>query len=970
MDDQRSRINDDLRGLMEGEVFVDPVRLALYASDASLYQILPLAVVAPRHREDVVTLVRYAAENQIPLVARGAGTGLAGESLGSGIVVDFSRHLRRVITTSNDRVQVQPGIVYERLNHYLQSRGRMFAPDPAGADRTTIGSMVAIDAAGSRSLRYGTTRDHVEAMQIVLASGDLLEVGREPLPCGPDVPPVKRDLVGQVAQLLRQNQALIEAKQPRSRRNCSGYRLSDMLGESTLDLARLLVGTEGTLALVTELTLRTEPIPPYSGVVLFLFKRLSEAARAVQEILPFEPSACDLLDRRVLSLARESAPEYAELIPEGAEAALVVERQSNDPIEVHGRISLAVERVQRKLRLAFASREAFDPVDVERIWNLPRKVVPLLYRMKGDARPVPFIEDVAVPTDVLPEFLVRGQNIFKHHQITASLYAHAGDGQLHLRPFLNPYDERDLQKIGRLAGEFYEAVFEVGGTISGEHGDGLARTAFIANQYGELLRVFRELKATFDPHNLLNPGKIVGDTPDLLTRNLRSRPDVAPRPNDLPRQLSWERLEILETARRCNGCGACRTQALPERMCPIFRVEPVEEATPRAKANLMRNLLEGSLDAADLQSDACKHVVDLCVNCKMCRLECPAAVDIPRLVTEIKGNYVAENGLRWSDWVVSRVELFAALASLTSLASNWLLENRGVRWAMERFFGVSRYRKLPRFARRPLHRWAARRRLTGPPRPARLGPVAYFADVYTNYCDPDLGKALVRILRRNGVAVRIPAGQRGAGMPLIAAGDLEAAREVARRNVRVLAPLAREGYTILTTEPTAAVCLTQEYSDLLADPDADLVAGQVKDACQYLWELHEQGLLETRPQPLPLSVGCHTPCHLKALEIGTPGQSLLGLIPELRVHSIEAGCSGMAGTFGLKAENFRTSLHAGWPLITQVRESGSACATTECSTCKMQLDQAVQKPTVHPIKLFAAACGLLPELTEVLKRRS
>jgi Fe-S oxidoreductase len=535
---------------------------------------------------------------------------------------------------------------------------------------------------------------------------------------------------------------------------------------------------------------------------------------------------------------------------------------------------------------------------------------------------------------------------------------------------LNPYDEEDRQKISRLAGEFYEAVFEVGGAISGEHGDGLARTAFIPNQYGELHRVFRELKGIFDPHNLLNPGKIVSDTPDLLTRNLRSRPDAATRPNDPPRQLSWNRLEILETARRCNGCGACRTQALPERMCPLFRVEPCEEATPRAKANLMRHVLEGTLEAGALQSDACKQVLDLCVNCKMCRLECPAAVDIPRLVTEIKGNYVAENGLRWSDWVVSRVELFAALASVTSLASNWLLENRGVRWGMERCFGISRYRKLPRFARRPLHRWAARRGLTGPPGASRLGPVAYFTDVYTNYCDPDLGKSLVRILRRNGVGVRIPADQRGAGMPLIAAGDLEAAREIARRNLRVLAPLAREGYTILTTEPTAAVCLSQEYPDLLADPDAELVAGHVQDACQFLWKLHERGKLDTRLSPLPVSVACHTPCHLKALEIGTPGQSLLGLIPDLRVHRIEAGCSGMAGTYGLKAENFRTSLHAGWPLITQVRENGFTCAATECSTCKMQLDQAAAKPTVHPIKLLAHSYGLLPELAGVLAPRN
>jgi FAD/FMN-containing dehydrogenase/Fe-S oxidoreductase len=965
VDDQSVRIRDDLFGLIEGDVDVDPVRTALFASDASLYQIRPLAVAAPRHREDVVTLARYAAENHLPLIARGAGTGLAGESLGRGIVVDFSRHLRRVVTASDGRVRVQPGVVCERLNHYLGTLGQVFPPDPASANRTTIGSMVSIDAAGSRSLRYGTTRDYVESIEVVLASGDVVEFGREPLPPREDDLPVKRDLVGRLAQLLRQNRDLIELKQPRSRRNCSGYHLSDVVDDSALEMRRLLVGSEGTLALITEVTLRTVPVAQHTGVVLFLFERLADAARAVLEILPLEPSACDLLDRRVLSLARESDPRYAALISENAEAALVVERQGSEAIEVHGRVSLMVEQVRRKQKLAFASHEAFDPEAIALLWDLPRKVVPLLYRTKGAARPLPFIEDVAVPTEVLPEFLLRGQNLFKQHQITASLYAHAGDGQLHWRPFLNPHDAGDLRKLERLTRDLYEAVFDVGGTISGEHGDGLARTAFIAQQYGELHRVFCDVKGIFDPHNLLNPGKIVAADADFQLHNLRSQPTAESTGSSaVAPQLAWDRLEILEVAQRCNGCGTCRTQELPERMCPIFRVEPREEASPRAKANLMRHLLEGFLATGDLQSDVCKEVVDLCVNCKMCRLECPAGVDIPKLVTEIKGNYVAESGLRWGDWVISRIELFAALASLTSLGSNWLLENRAVRWGIERLFGISRQRTLPGFARRPFHRWAARRRLTGPARSASGRRVAYFVDVYTNYCDPDLGKALVRILHRHGVGVRIPAEQRGAGMPLIAAGDLEAAREVARHNLRVLAPLAREGYTILTTEPTAAVCLTQEYPDLLDDPDARFVADHVQDACQYLWQMHEQGELDGQRSAVATCVGCHTPCHLKALEIGTPGQSLLQLIPEMRVHRIEAGCSGMAGTFGLKSENFQTSLQAGWPLLSHVRESDIAWAATECSTCKMQLDQAGGKPTVHPIKLLAHSYGLMPEMAD------
>ena len=1031
MDQQRARIQEDLRGLLVGEVRCDDVFVQLYASDASIYEIRPLGGVLPRTTADVVATVRYANQHQIPIHARGAGSGIAGECLGPGLVIDFSKHLRRIIHTDADTVRVQPGVVHERLNAHLRQSGRIFGPDPAMSSVTTMGSVIAVDAAGSHWLRYNSARQHVKSLQVVLADGEVLEVGQEPLLANvnstasrerqlasrerqlasrerqrpedstasrehqrPDesslapssidaLPPAearRRDLVARLAELLGREADLIRRKQPKSLVNTCGYNLVDVLKDGHVDLPKLLSGSEGTLALITEATLGIQPLVRHRGLCVLLFDRLDSALRAVPDIVQLGPSACDLIDRRHLSLARETDPRYDQLISPAAEALLLVEHEGDDPVEVRSRLQQVADRIRRRKRLAFDSRQVVDVEEVELFWQLARKVVPTLYRLKGSTRPLPFIEDLAVPPAALPDFCVQMQNIFKRHQVTASLFGHVGHGQLHVRPFLDLADPADVAKIEPLAADLYQAVFDVGGTISGEHACGLSRTQFIRQQCGELYDVFREVKRIFDPRNVFNPGKVVGDEPGLMVKNLRSvaLPTTAttPAPTNgeasrslIDLQLTWTPSEIAYAARNCNGCGTCRLQSSDTRMCPIFRFAPAEEASPRAKATLMRGIMTGQLSPEVVASEEFKQVVDLCVNCHQCRLECPAGVDIPKLMLEAKAAYVARNGLRLGDWLLTHMDLMGAFGNLISPLANWALGNRPMRWLIEKTLGVAQGRKLPRFAARSFIRRAHRRRLTRPTR--RSGrKVVFFLDIYSNYYDTQLAEALVAILEHNGVAVYVHPGQWTSGMTMLQLGAVDQVRRVAEHNVELLAEAVRQGYHIVTTEPAAALCLTHEYLSLIDDDDARLVAANTSEACTYLWKLHSTGELQLDLKPINAVLGYHLPCHVRALNVGTPALDVMRLIPGLTVHRIERGCSGMAGTFGLKRENFRASLRAGWELIARLRDGDLQAGVTECSSCKMQMEQGTSKPTVHPLKLLALAYGLMPEAGSPLLARS
>jgi Fe-S oxidoreductase len=481
----------------------------------------------------------------------------------------------------------------------------------------------------------------------------------------------------------------------------------------------------------------------------------------------------------------------------------------------------------------------------------------------------------------------------------------------------------------------------------------------------------------------LNPGIKVPLAPRRMTQNLRMSdlrvPDTDAngaegepangRPTRLVEmQLGWRPEEMAVAARACNGCGACRSSSLDVRMCPIFHMSPREEASPRAKANLVRGLLTGGLPDDTFIQDACKEVADLCVHCHMCRLECPANVDVPKMMLEAKASYVKTNGLTLHDWLLARIDTLAALAGRLPGIANRALANPQARWLLEKATGIAQGRKLPHLARRSFLQQSSLRRLHHPPRTAGE-KVLYFVDTYANYFDEQLAESFVAVLHHNRVAVFVPKDQLQAGMPMIATGAVDDAREIAAQNVAMLAEHVRRGYTIVATEPSAALALTHEYPILLDDEDSILVSQHTQEACHYLWQLHQRGRLNLNFQTQRISIGYHVPCHLRALGVGAPAENLLRLVPGMRVNRLDKGCSGMAGLWGVKRENHRASLRAGLELISTIRHGAFQVGATECSTCKMQMEQSSTKPTIHPIKLLALAYGLRPDLVRLVRPR-
>jgi FAD/FMN-containing dehydrogenase/Fe-S oxidoreductase len=954
------QLTDDLRDRFRGALHFDRLSRGRYATDASLFHVEPLAVAVPEDAESVSELVRYCHGHNVPLIPRGAGTGLAGESLGPAVVLDLSAHFRRVLRVGAGTVTVQAGVVLADLNAELAKYGRRFAPDPASAKTCTVGGMIATNASGGNAFAHGYTRDHVAALGVVWDSGEPGVVGRAEA-IGPPTPrpdaPRTRAIATAVAALLRANAERVALTRPRTPFDRCGYQLHGALGAGgEVDLARLLVGSEGTLAVVTEATLRTVPVAGGTSVALLGFPTLEAAVRAGLALRAHHPVSADLLDRRLVGSTRAAG------LP-SVGAALVVSFEADTEREALERAWGAVEALRREHILRVLAEPTCDPAGVAEVWAARAAAVSGLLSA-GGPRPLALVEDVGVPADAVPEFLGRVQEVLRRFEVSASFLIHVLTGQVHARPLLNSDEPADRSKMWPLAEAVHALALELGGTVSSQHGTGLLRTPWVERQYGPLFPVFRELKRVFDPKGVLNPGKIVGPDPSREAWPLRGDREPGTRESEgngarVP-LLVWKGAPEAETA-RCHGCGDCRTRATPARMCPAFRATGEEADSPRGMLN--------ALGAGEgVTPDELRAAAGRCLNCKQCRDECPSKVDVPKLMLEAKARHHAEHGLDRADWFLARAEGFAALGSNFAPLVNVLLARRGPRWLAEKVFGLSRKRRLPSFALRNFFRRARglglhRKRARGDAPRAAL-----FVDVFAAYNDPLIGEAAVAVLQHNGIDVYVPPRQRGSGAAALAQGDLDAARDTAVRNVRALADLTREGFRIVCLEPTSALMLTQDYLALLDDPDARAVASHTVELMVYLGELRTAGKLRTDFKRLDLALGHHVPCHQKALRGAIRGPDLLELIPGVRVHTVDAGCSGMGGTWGLRADRYADSLAAGRAVFAELDRPRVLLGSTECSACRIQMQEGTGKRTLHPVQYLAYAYGLLPDLDARLSK--
>ncbi len=891
----------------------------LYSTDASIYQVEPLGVVFPESAGDVRRAVELAGEHGTSVIVRGAGTSQSGQSIGRGVILDTSRGLDGVLDfdPAARRVVVEPGIVLDRLNAFLRPHGLFFPIDVATASRATLGGMAGNNSAGSRSVRYGHMVEHVRGIEAVLADGRRAWFGRDARggPARTSGPregsgPPPAELDADLRALHAREAGELARRVPDVPRHVAGYALH-RLGREGAGLSDLLVGSEGTLALFTALELDLQPIPAVRALGVCRFDGTAEALAAVPAIVALEPTAVELFDATVLGLAAQM-PSFERILRQLGEDGggrprdiLVVEFAGDDPDAVSASLS-ALESVMDGVAAGVARAESAALQG--RIWALRKAGLNISMSQPAARKPLAFIEDCAIPLERLPEWYRRLTEIIDRHATHAVWYAHASVGCLHVRPALDLRQGDDVERLRAIAVDAFSLAAELGGSHSGEHGDGWIRSEFLEPMLGaRLVSTFGEIKRRFDPEDRLNPGKIV-DPPRMNDASLlRARHGLETR--KLPTALDWEKWGGFAPAvDMCNNNGTCLKRS-PGVMCPSFRATRDERHSTRGRANALRLALSGQLGEDPWTAPELYEAMDLCLGCKGCRIECPTGVDMARMKVEFLHRLRAEQPLSPRDRAFAYLPRYAPLASRLAPLVN--LRNRIPALARlgERVGGLAADRPLPRWSSRPFAAAGLSSRAGGTDREAAGRRVALFVDTFTRYFEPEIARAAVRVLGRAGYRVEAATT---AGRPLccgrtfLNAGLVEEARVELDRTVRALSRFVARGIPVVGLEPSCLLTLRDELPALDPGPEAAAVAERARLLPEWLVE--EEALSRFELAPLPVRrVRVHGHCHEKAFGADSPTLEVLGAIPDLEVEAIPAGCCGMAGSFGYEAEHAEVS---------------------------------------------------------------
>jgi anaerobic glycerol-3-phosphate dehydrogenase C subunit len=952
MNNVPENIASDLSQIIRGNVFTDILHRAAYSTDASIYRIVPRCVVMPRDAGDIAAVVKYARMKKVPVVARGAGTGLAGESLGSGIVFDMTRYMNRILGTQDQgqTVVCEPGVVLDDLNKYLAQFGRKIGPDPSSANRAVVGACVANNSTGAHWLQYGYIGDYAESIEAVLTDGNVVEFKNDFDPKSPPDDEVA-EIAGECFSVLSNKQEVITNALPESRRNRSGYSIAGICKNGRIDLARLLAGSEGTLAIFTKLTLRTVSVPAAKALLQLEFDSLEKMAQAVPIIVAGGASACELMDKTLIDLALEAFPEYSDILPVDAAATLLVEHIGDAPEQVKKKIEKTDSDVGQ---LAKGRTGFFDPAKQARLWKSRKDAGPLLYRKRRREHPAEFMEDVSVDHRKLGDYISGLQEISKKYHINMSFFGHAGDSELHLRPFLDLTEPAEREKMQAIAKDVFSLALSLGGSISGEHAVGLARAAFIRKQYGgEYYELLCKIKKIFDPEGLLNPGKILNDDPDIMVKNLRRLNKVLP--ERTKSDLLFDKDELELEIEQCYGCGLCLSRESDLRMCPVFRAMGEELASSRAKANILQFWATGQLDDKQFASAQFRKFLDLCVNCKACSLQCPSGVDISKLMAAARARYVRRKGLRLPERVLSNNRYLSILGGIFSPISNLFTRLPFFAWLLEKSTGIDKHRPMPKFGRGSFLKAGRKYLASCPPIEKPVDKVAYFVDTYANYNDHELGFAVLDVLKANDIEVVLPK-QLPAPLPAIVYGNIKRAQRDLSYSVKHLAKAVRDGYKIVCSEPSAALCLKEELRHFVDGRDAELISKNTYELMNYLLGLHNEGKLKhamSDERRATSEYVYHLPCHLCAVGDGIASIKLLQELCGVKVTDLKTGCCGIAGTFGMQKKNYELSSEIGSGLKEALEKSPVKNVLTECAACKMQIEHISTCTVRHPIKILA-----------------
>ncbi|MBK7810277.1 MAG: FAD-binding protein [Saprospiraceae bacterium] len=941
----------DLKKNLNGELHWDALYQGMYATDASNYQIVPIAVGYPRVESDLIKLVHFANQNKVPLLARGGGTSLVGQTVGQAIVIDFTKYMHQLLELNVEEswAWVQPGLVRDELNEMLKPQGLHFAPDPATTSRAAVGGMIANNSSGTRSILYGKTLDHVLELRMLLADGTIIQCKNlSQTELENKIPSADADayLYKGLFKIISNNREEIIEKFPKVMRRVGGYNLDEFL-TNQWNLSRIFVGSEGTLGIILSAKINLVPNPKFQSVCVVHFDSFYDSIAHVSEMVKFGPAAVELLDEMLIERSRENleTKKYCGFINGNPKGALVVEFYGNDLEDATSKAQQMVEVLQSK-KIGYAHPIFTEKRQIEEIFTVRKKGLGLLMGVKGKRKPIAFIEDAAVPLEHLAEYIMEVFEVCRKEETPVVAYAHASVGLLHVKPMLDLRDEKDIQRMKNISLKTLELVKKYKGSWSGEHGDGLARGPYNELFFGtRLYQAFKEVKDLFDPHQIFNPGKIIDSPPP--DQNLRYGATY----KDMEFQSMYHyRSEgsFQEAVHLCNGVGECRKTS-GGTMCPSFRASLDEKESTRARANALRLALSGQMDVHGLDSDYLKEVLDLCLSCKACKSECPSNVDMSKLKSDVLYFQKTKKGFNTTDQLVSYQELLSSFAS-GSLAklSNAVISSKTFRFLMEKLASIDRRRILPHFTSSPFtHKSQNSSDIS-----LEEADVILFADCYTKNHDPNIGHAAQNLLEKCGYKVKIESGgccQR----PAMSRGLLEEARNKGLKTYSNLEKYLKAGKPILMTEPSCASAFHDDLHDLLEDPKWAVYKNQFYLIEEFLLKEKVEGNLK---HPIQLKKGQHLfhgHCHQKAMFESSSLTRLLGENKEVHFDEIKSGCCGMAGMFGYEKNHYEISQQIGeLSLFPRIRNSKSdSHIIAQGFSCRHQIEHFTGREAKHWVEL-------------------
>ncbi len=941
----------ELRRVVEGDVRFDQYSRLLYSTDASMYQMEPIGVVIPRHAGDVQAVLELADRESFAVLPRGGGTSLTGQTVNRAVVMDFSRWMQSILEVNREEMwaRVQPGVVQDELNAHVRPLGLLFGPDTSTSNRATIGGMLGNNSGGSHSIAYGLTIEHVIELTALLADGSRVvfgEVTPEAFRAKQRASGLEGQIYREVARIRDQHGALIREHYPKHWRRVCGYNLDELVKDRPLNMARLVVGSEGTLLSIVEAKMRLVPRPKATAVDVIHYHDIQEALESSQAILETGPYAVELTDKMILDLARRNIEQSQRMgfVQGDPGAILIVEYAGDTPAEVRAKVE-ALEAKRADGRFGYASHIALESAEQQSIWKLRKAGLGLLLGTKGEAKPIAFVEDTAVDPAYLPVFVPRFRDIMAKHGAEGAYYGHCSVGCLHIRPLINLKTARGLEQVRSMAEEIFDLVLEYGGAISSEHGDGRARSPFLERVFGPaVFQAFREFKSAFDPKGRMNPGNIVASP--AVTEHLRYGPEYK----------TWEPKTLLDFSAQggfaaavemCNGVGVCRKK-LEGTMCPSYMATRDEEHSTRGRANALRAVLSGKVPAADFAGKRLYEVMDLCLECKGCKAECPSNVDMAKMKYEFLYHYHQANGLPLRNRIFGHIARLSQWGVRLAPLSNWIAASAPNRWLLEKVAGIDRRRPLPAFARESFTDWFDRRRA---PATAPRGSVVLFHDTFVSYNTPEIGRAAVELLEAAGYKVEL-VDRKCCGRPLISKGMLDEAREHARWNVERLQPWAARGVPIVGLEPSCLLTLRDEWVELVRTDAAREVARSSFLLEEFLLRERARGL-ELRFKTGTRRALLHGHCHQKAM-VGTAPTVAALAWAGYEVSEVDSGCCGMAGSFGFEKEHYDLSVTLGGRRLAPAVQA--AAADTEVVapgiSCRQQIEHLAGRRARHPAQLL------------------